>query len=189
MARLIDLEEDGDSDPPDEASGGSMDDHGGEGSNPNIGLFSASLTCYPIVAQIALYLDLNSLHELSRTCRQFRAHLLQYRKQLIDRSLRCENEEANPAARLGNALHASHQVWKDYGTNGVKIGRITSGKLGACATDLVDACRRCGRVVCRNCTLKPPSQAALKGRHRRLCRTDMKASLERLTVVNRDVEG
>ena len=104
---------------------------------------------HSIASQLASYLDLNSLHELSRTCWQFRAHLLQYRMQLIEQSLRCENEDADPAARLGNALFASHKVWTAYGRDGVKLGRITTGKLGACARDLVGACRRCGRIICR----------------------------------------
>lgn len=109
----------------------------------------AQLTKRSIASRIATHLDLNSLHELSRTCRQFRANLLQYRDQLIEHSLRCENENANPAVRLGNALNASHHVWAAYGREGVKIGRITSGKVGACARDLVGHCRRCSKVVCR----------------------------------------
>ena len=55
----------------------------------------------------------------------------------MEQSLRCDNENANPAASLGNALYASLDVWTAYGRDGVKIGRITSGKLGACARDLV----------------------------------------------------
>ncbi|KAK1079073.1 hypothetical protein LTR33_006692 [Friedmanniomyces endolithicus] len=172
MARLADLGESEEVEPGAEAGGeASADDDGDSRTNPNMGRFSAALTCYPIVSQLASYLDLNSLHDLSRTCRQFRAHLLQYRTQLIEQSLTCENENSRPAARLGHALHASHQVWKAYGTNGVKIGRITTGKLGACAKDL-------------NCTMKAPPSATLKGRHRRLCRTDMKSSLDALTVVS-----
>jgi hypothetical protein len=97
------------------------------------------------------HLDLNTLHELSRTCRQFRANLLQHRKLLISQTLRCENETTDPAQRLGNALFASHQVWTAYGRDGVKIGRITSGKVGACARDLVGECKKCGRIVCRVC--------------------------------------
>ena len=102
-----------------------------------------------IVSVLASYVDLNTLHELSRTCRQFRANLLQYRKLLIEQTLRCENENANPALRLGNALNNSLEQWRAYGRNGVKVGRISSGKVGACARDLVGACRKCGRTVCR----------------------------------------
>ncbi|KAK4556558.1 hypothetical protein LTR86_006129 [Recurvomyces mirabilis] len=173
MARLIDLSEEEDIEPPVDAGGEVADQTDSDDMpGPNIGCFSAALTCYPVVSQLATYLDLNSLHELSRTCRQFRAHLMQYRDQLMEQSLRCDNENANPAARLGNALHASLDVWTAYGRDGVKIGRITSGKLGACARDL-------------NCTMKPPSSSALKDRHRRLCRSDMKLPLDRLTVVRR----
>lgn len=137
------------------------------------------------MSQLASHLDLTSLHELSRACRQFRANLLQYRTLLVVQTLHCDNENANPAARLGGALHASLRVWTAYGRDGVKIGRITSGKVGACARDLVGECRRCGNVVCRNCILKAPPSATLKGRHRRLCRTCMKSPLDRLTVVTR----
>ena len=47
-------------------------------------------------------LDLNTLHDLSRTCRQFRANLLEYRHQLIRHTLHCCHEDddadAAPAA-------------------------------------------------------------------------------------------
>ncbi|TKA70094.1 hypothetical protein B0A55_08024 [Friedmanniomyces simplex] len=191
MARLLDLgEEDEEVEPGAEPGGEAAADDDGDGrTNPNMGRFSAALTCYPIVSQLASYLDLNSLHDLSRTCRQFRAHLLQYRAQLIEQSLTCANENSRPAARLGHALHASHQIWRAYGTNGVKVGRITSGKLGACARDLVGPCRRCSKIICRNCTIKAPPSATLKGRHRRLCRADMKAPLDTLTVVSSHAHG
>ena len=111
------------------------------------------MTCpdrtFSIASQLSLYLDLNSLHELSRTCRALRAVLLLYRTRLIASALTCANAAVNPALRLGDALHASHRVWTAYGRDGVKIGRITSGKVGACARDLVGPCRRCSRVVCR----------------------------------------
>ncbi|KAK4899465.1 hypothetical protein LTR27_003198 [Elasticomyces elasticus] len=189
MARLMDLSEEDEVEPGAEVGGEVFQSVVDITTNPNVGLFSAALTCYPIVAQLASNLDLNSLHELSRTCRQFRAHLLQYRTQLIEHSLKCANEDSNPAARLGTALHASHRVWTAYGTEGVKVGRITTGKVGACARDLVGPCRRCGKIICRNCTLKPPPTTAFKGRHRRLCRADMKSSLDMLTVVSSHAAG
>nr|POE80161.1 hypothetical protein CFP56_76712 [Quercus suber] len=117
--------------------------------DPNLGLFSEALTCYPIATQLARYLDLNSLHELSRTCRRFRFNMLQYRSALIEHTLRCSNEKTNPAQKLGHALFASHQIWTAYGRDGVKIGRVTGGQVGTCARDLVGGCRRCGEVVCR----------------------------------------
>ena len=78
---------------------------------------------------------------------------MQHRKLLINRALRCINEDTKPAERLGNALHASHAVWTAYGQNGVKIGRITSGKVGACARDMVSDCRACGKIICRVCPI------------------------------------
>lgn len=100
---------------------------------------------------LASYMDLTTLSDLSQTCRQVRANLMQYRSLLITKSLRCENEDTSPAARLGNALHASHAVWTAYGQTGLKVGRITSGKVGACARDMVADCRKCGRIICRVC--------------------------------------
>lgn len=102
-----------------------------------------------ITIQLARNLDLNSLHELSRTCRQFRASLLEFKVNLIDQALRCENEQTSQALRLGHALQASHDMWTAYGRDGGKVGRITSGKVGSCARDLVGECRACGKVVCR----------------------------------------
>lgn len=110
---------------------------------------------HSIISLLTTYLDLTALSELARTCRQVRANLLQYRELLISRALRCENEDADPAQRLGSALHASHDVWNTYGQNGVKVGRITSGKVGACARDMVGACRGCGKVICRVCIPLP----------------------------------
>ncbi|EMC92131.1 hypothetical protein BAUCODRAFT_78023 [Baudoinia panamericana UAMH 10762] len=185
MARLVDLEGDEDAEAEANNQGGEAADASNLKENPNVGLFSAALTCYPIVSQLASYLDLNSLHDLARTCRQFRANLLQYRSQLIEQTLRCENENANPARRLGNALHASFDVWTAYGRDGTKIGRITSGKLGACAHDLVGPCRRCGKIICRNCVLKAPPASSIRQRHRRLCKTDMKSPIDRLMFVER----
>ncbi|RHZ48948.1 uncharacterized protein CDV56_101133 [Aspergillus thermomutatus] len=54
--------------------------------------FSAALSCYPIVKEIARQVDLNTLYALSRTCRQFYANLAPYRHQLVKQTLRCENE-------------------------------------------------------------------------------------------------
>jgi hypothetical protein len=41
----------------------------------------------------------------------------------------------------------------------------------------VAECRRCGLVVCRNCTAKAPSDRYLPDRHRRLCNTCLEAPL------------
>ncbi|KAF2502759.1 hypothetical protein BU16DRAFT_449791 [Lophium mytilinum] len=136
--------------------------------NPNVNGFSAALSCYPVVSQLGSVLDLNDLHNLSRTCRQFRANLLEYRDQLVRHSLHCANEDAAPDAQLAD-----------------RMPRLTSGKVGKCARDLVSDCDRCGTVVCRNCTIKPPSPSALKDRHRRLCNTCSKAPIASLTQARR----
>ncbi|CBY01268.1 hypothetical protein LEMA_P000550.1 [Plenodomus lingam JN3] len=132
-------------------------DEAEERANPNVNGFSAALSCYPIVRQLASQLDLNTLHALSRTCRQFRANLLEYRSQLVKHTLHCSNE--GPATGPTSA----HQ--------------LTSGRVGICARDMVGECQRCATVVCRNCTMKPPPTPTLRARHRRLCRTCSKAPL------------
>jgi hypothetical protein len=107
------------------------------------------------VASLAVLLDLNSLHNLSRTCRQFRSTLLLYRDQLVTRTLRCENEDEvvplEVRAELAARYREPRQAWilaggdSPYGPN----GRLTSGKVGKCARDMVAECKRCGTVVCR----------------------------------------
>ncbi|KXS94745.1 hypothetical protein AC578_11172 [Pseudocercospora eumusae] len=169
MVRFVDLEEDVDL-RTDLASSAIEDTR----PNPNLSKFSAALSCYPIVTLLAGYIDLVTLENLSKTCRQIRANLLGFRTILVSQTLRCDNENANPAERLGNALHASHQVWTTYGRDGTKIGRITSGKIGACARDM-------------NCVIKPPPSNLVKLRHRRLCRTCMKSPLGSLTTETRAV--
>lgn len=102
-----------------------------------------------IASQLARALDLTSLHELARTCRQVRANLLRFRQSLIGQSLRCDNEQASPAALLGDALSRSFEAWTMYGLEGRKVDRLTSGKVGACARDMVGECKKCNRMVCR----------------------------------------
>ncbi|OCK79115.1 hypothetical protein K432DRAFT_383360 [Lepidopterella palustris CBS 459.81] len=152
--------------------------------NPNINGFSAALSCYPIVSELASLLDLNSLHDLSRTCRQFRANLLQYRNQLVNQSLRCVYEDIKPGDKLADRIRESQQAWRSSGSSSTG-GRLTSGKVGKCARDMVGECQRCGTVVCRNCIIKPPALSALNGRHRRLCRTCTKAPLSQLNSPSR----
>ncbi|KAF2215600.1 hypothetical protein CERZMDRAFT_65078 [Cercospora zeae-maydis SCOH1-5] len=151
--------------------------------NPNLNhTFTSALSCYPIVASLASYIDLTTLSDLARTCRQVRANLLQYRTMLMHKTLRCHNEATDPGERLGAALKASRDAWTAYGRHGSKIDRITSGRVGACARDMVSECRSCGEFTCRNCVIKAPSTNAVKLRHRRLCRTCMKAPLDALTT-------
>lgn len=112
-----------------------------------------ALSIYRVVSLLAQSLDLNSLHDLSRTCRQVRANLLQYRRQLISQTLRCENEDVGPGPRLGNGLRDLHKNWNTFGPNGVQVPRITSGKIGSCARDMVGECRKCSKIVCRVCII------------------------------------
>ncbi|KAL1650849.1 hypothetical protein SLS58_000968 [Diplodia intermedia] len=133
--------------------------------NPNINGFSAILSCYPIVTQLASQLDLNSLHDLSRTCRQFRANLLEYRNQLVTQTLRCRNDdeddegkEQRPPPPPSDPHHAQHD-WRSSPNEGRGGGGrlLLSGKVGRCARDMVGECRKCGVVVCRTCANVPLS--------------------------------
>ena len=83
--------------------------------------------------QLAGQLDLNSLHDLSRSCRQFRANLLEYRDQLVRHTLHCVNENGDGVVR--SAVKSPFQ--------------LMSGKVGRCARDMVGECQRCAAVVCR----------------------------------------
>ncbi|KAJ5482864.1 hypothetical protein N7539_006310 [Penicillium diatomitis] len=139
--------------------------------NQNRGAFSAALSCYPIVKAIARAIDLNTLHALSRTCRQFHVNLAQFRHQLIRETLRCENEFIETVADMleagANVPNSVKSVLRLLSQNSHEAGRISRGKVGKCARDMVDECRRCHKI---NCTIKPPSQSHIKGRIRRLCR-------------------
>ncbi|KAI4094796.1 MAG: hypothetical protein LQ344_002042 [Seirophora lacunosa] len=133
--------------------------------NPNLNhVFSTALACYPIVTLLTSSLDLNTLHALSLTCRQFRHNLLQHRSLLIQQTLRCANDQPNL-------------------TTTTPLG---TKRTGACARDLVSGCRRCALTVCRNCTAKPPPPWRLHLRHRRLCVACLGASLPALTRRWRD---
>lgn len=96
---------------------------------------------------VAASLDLNTLHNLSRTCRAVRLGLLQYRSSLVTHTLHCVNEdvEVDPddtfryRARAGNWFYMRDDAQGDR----------YNGKSGSCARDMVDGCRRCGNVVCR----------------------------------------
>jgi hypothetical protein len=139
-----------------------------EQDHPNLNALSAVLGNYPfvihlkwhtldliqtnqkhhsIISEIATHLDLNSLHDLSRTCRQFRANLLQHRKQLIPHTLRCISDISASSRKPEGK--GEGDAWVTHGPAGIRIPRLTSGKFGACARDMVGECRRCGTVVCR----------------------------------------
>jgi hypothetical protein len=102
---------------------------------------------HSIVSQLACMLDLNTLHDLSRTCRQFRANLFQYRTMLKTLTLCCENESPDPTGTLvegGQGLTAAQLYSQPK-----RSGRFTSGKIGPCARDMVGECRKCSMLVCR----------------------------------------
>jgi hypothetical protein len=122
----------------------------GESVNSRLRFTSGSgqqrLTCKPSIAvALASSLDLNTLDNLSRTCRQVRHALLQYRDSLVAQTLRCYNDEIalNPEDTFRYRARASNYYY-------VELGRGEyNGKSGFCARDLVAECRRCARVVCR----------------------------------------
>ncbi|KAJ5440807.1 hypothetical protein N7491_003213 [Penicillium cf. griseofulvum] len=137
--------------------------------NPNRNGFSAALSCYPIVKEIARAIDLNTLYALSSTCRQFHVNLAPFRHQLVKETLRCENEYIETLAEMldsGSVLPDSVKSVIRLLSRPGEHRRMTRGKVAKCARDMVDECRRCAKV---NCTVKPPSQPALKNRIRRLC--------------------
>ncbi|KAK7991988.1 hypothetical protein PG988_000782 [Apiospora saccharicola] len=133
-----------------------------------------ALGCYPIAVAVASLLDLNALDNLSRTCRGVRQGLLQYRSSLVTHTLHCVNEDViinpentfNYRARAGNWFYMQEMGGDRY-----------CGKNGSCARDMVAECRRCAKVVCRNCAIKPPAPIVLRDRHRRLCIPCTKAPL------------
>lgn len=95
---------------------------------------------------VASSLDLNTLDSLSRTCRQIRQNLLQYRKMLLASTLRCVNEDlpVDPDETLRYRARAGNWYYMQ------DVARsVYTGKSGQCARDLVAECRRCGTVVCR----------------------------------------
>lgn len=118
---------------------------------------------------VAGHIDLNTLDNLSRTCRAVHHALVQFRTMLLVSTQRCinENREVNTddviryRARISTSYSVNHPqrtLDQDMDTryqNWVKAGQ--------CARDLVSDCRRCGRVVCRvgGCPcateLKPPA--------------------------------
>jgi hypothetical protein len=98
---------------------------------------------------LARSLDLTTLSDLARTCRQVRANLLQYRKMLVSQTLRCENDTSAPGGGGGGG---DNRFWKRTAPEdpqSVTIPRLTSGRVGACARDMVGECRRCAAITCR----------------------------------------
>jgi len=156
-----------------------------ENLNLNKNSMTEALGCYPIISAIASSIDLNTLDNLSRTCRQVRANLIQFRKQLITQTLRCSNEHVVPNRDHTLRYRARAADWYF-----LEVGGSTMvGKVGNCARDMVAECRRCSRVVCRNCTIKPPAPVLLVHRHRRLCPACIKAPLPSLLSPHLNESG
>ncbi|KAK3327451.1 hypothetical protein B0T19DRAFT_163585 [Cercophora scortea] len=135
--------------------------------NPNWNAMTKALGCYPVVMSVAASLDLNTLDNLARTCRQIRAGLLQYRTMLLVSTLHCSNEHlpVDPEETIRYRARASNWFYMQDASR----ASYHSGKSGRCARDLVGECRRCRTVVCRNCAIKPPAPIVHRDRHRRLC--------------------
>lgn len=82
-----------------------------------------------IVMAIASSIDLNTLHELSRTCRQVRQALLQYRSSILAHSLHCVNEDVpiDPEDTFRYRARAGNWFYMEDGRTGEYNGK--SGKL------------------------------------------------------------
>ncbi|RYP11621.1 hypothetical protein DL765_007669 [Monosporascus sp. GIB2] len=106
--------------------------------NPNQNAMTEALGCYPIVMAIAASLDLNTIDNLSRTCRQIRGGLLQYRSSLVTHTLHCENENLpiDPEDTFRYRARAGNWYYMEDGRGDY------SGKSGSCARDMVAECRR-----------------------------------------------
>lgn len=80
-------------------------------------------------------------------------NLLPYRDQLIKQTLRCENEYIETLSDMlgdGAVLPDNlKNILRLLSRDTVDLGKLTSGKVGRCARDMVSECRRCSRVVCR----------------------------------------
>ncbi|KAG5952528.1 hypothetical protein E4U53_000661 [Claviceps sorghi] len=139
--------------------------------------------CYPIIASIVSSIDLNTLDALARSCRSVHNGLIQYRSVLLTLTLHCRNEKnsVNTEELLRYRARASNWHY-------MEDGRSYNGKSGRCARDMVDECRKCGDVICRNCAIKPPAPVALRERHRRLCRTCIKAPIGALAIPRLDLD-
>lgn len=147
-----------------------------------------------IAERLAEYLDLTDLDSLSSTCRAVRESLIQFAHQLKQHSLKCtfEHDEKEEETDYTLALQLSLEDELTLGSGNGPAFPVNiysnsqpswqsalglSGKISRCARDLVAPCRRCGTVVCRNCTEKPPSNRYLSNRLRRICDTCIAAPL------------
>ncbi|PFH56802.1 hypothetical protein XA68_15964 [Ophiocordyceps unilateralis] len=176
MARFVQLEVDERDGGVVASSSSTNRHHDDDGPSAPVNVVTRALGCYPVAAAVASHIDLNTLDALARVSRGLHDGLIQYRRGLLAATLRCSNE-ASPVNRdelLRHRARASNWHYVDH-------GRSFNGKSGNCAHDMVQECRRCGEVVCRNCAIKPPPPVALRERHRRLCLTCSRAPLALLT--------
>ncbi|VUC34780.1 unnamed protein product, partial [Clonostachys rosea] len=128
-------------------------------------LTTMAFACYPVVAAIVSHIDLNTLDSLARTSFFIHASLIQYRQVLINSTLHCSNEAVPVDHDQVFRYRARASNWEYMQED----GRNYEAKSGDCARDLVEPCRRCSKVICRNCAIKPPAPVTLRERHRRLC--------------------
>ncbi|ETI25257.1 hypothetical protein G647_04632 [Cladophialophora carrionii CBS 160.54] len=141
---------------------------------------AALLTCYPVALSLSSHLDLNDLHALAATCHGVHASLTQYARQLKSQSLRCSHDGTPglAASQTQARSEASGREPVHTQPTGLYASMAVSSKISSCARDLVAPCRKCGRIVCRNCAVKPLSNIRLKERLRRLCKTCLDAPIE-----------
>ena len=151
-----------------------------------------------VALSLSSYLDLNDLHSLSLTCRNIHSSLVQYALRLKSNSLRCafdnrpllsdllatqidlESPASDPQDQTADTnvtVPSTISFQTLYALHTSRSSGWTGTKICACARDLVAECRKCGTVVCRNCTSKAPSDRFLRERYRRLCQKCLRAPL------------
>jgi hypothetical protein len=157
-----------------------------------------------IALSLASHLDLNDLYALGATCQIVHRSLRQYAQQLKTRSLRCSRDnttgeqihivddevhDQEPVIDISIYTGAPAQRFQFHPIPTTRAGQQNvpfnvhsplgvPSKISACARDLVGQCRSCGTVVCRNCTIKTPTNTWLQDRYRRLCKTCLDAPFE-----------
>ncbi|ROT41430.1 hypothetical protein SODALDRAFT_357472 [Sodiomyces alkalinus F11] len=147
---------------------------------------------YPIVKSVVQHIDLNTLDSLARTSYLIHQSLIQCRSSLLRATLRCVNDDipVDPDSTLQYRARAGYHYFGQGSVilsgNDIQGRAPYNGKSGQCARDLVNECRKCDVPVCRNCTIKRPSQSSLIDRHRRLCQTCADAPLSSLLNLPTD---
>ena len=88
------------------------------------------------------------------TCRQVRANIFPYRRELVRRTVRCDRDDDDdglPPPEAEFAVHISDVRQAQVGGGGGRVKVVRLLTKGRCARDLVGECRRCGRMTCRVC--------------------------------------